>query len=86
MLSLSSGYATCQVIWLPGEAGVCKVVNETNIFSLLSTQFAISFTLSPNCNKCHKEEGQCDTPGGRFLCSKAKNEAPFRKLKYILAT
>ncbi|XP_042756138.1 rust resistance kinase Lr10 isoform X2 [Lactuca sativa] len=63
---------TCQVILLPVETGGHKVVNEPNIFSLLSSVVSISIKLSPSCDKCHKEEGQCHTPNGQFLCSNAK--------------
>ncbi|KAL7610332.1 hypothetical protein Lser_V15G11780 [Lactuca serriola] len=69
---LSDHPPTCQVILLPVETGGHKVLNETNIFSLLSSVFSVSIKLSPSCDKCHKEEGQCHTSDGRFLCSNAK--------------
>ncbi|KAL7610741.1 hypothetical protein Lser_V15G11774 [Lactuca serriola] len=79
---------TCQVIQLPvkvREPGDYKVLNETNIFSLLTSEFPICFT-SISCNKCEKEGGTChvDVLNRQFLCKDAKKGKPFKKLKLIL--
>ncbi|CAI9276025.1 unnamed protein product [Lactuca saligna] len=64
---------TCQVVRLPVNMQKLddrKVVNETNIFYILSSVFSINFTTS--CDKCHQEGGQCLTHDGQFQCLYAK--------------
>lgn len=67
---------TCQVILLPvilpWHNGTDKVLNETNIFSLLTYNFSISFKLTPSCDDCRKKHGRCHIQDGHFECLNAK--------------
>ncbi|KAJ0667444.1 putative protein kinase RLK-Pelle-WAK-LRK10L-1 family [Helianthus annuus] len=67
---------TCQVIQLPVKKPWQfnpQKPHETNISSLLSSGFSISFKLSPSCEECHKKGGHCNTTNGEFLCLDPKN-------------
>ncbi|KAL4569363.1 hypothetical protein LXL04_024999 [Taraxacum kok-saghyz] len=78
---------TCQVIRLPvnvpWEGNI--VPEKTNIFSLLSSKFFISFRVSPSCHDCRKKHGMCDTHDGRFRCLDAKKEKPLTRRIRVLA-
>ncbi|KAI3729445.1 hypothetical protein L6452_18103 [Arctium lappa] len=66
---------TCEVIRLPVKqrwAEGNESWDGTNIFSLLTHQFSISFTLSHSCQECCKEESECQAQNGQFVCLKAK--------------
>ncbi|KAM0012216.1 putative LEAF RUST 10 DISEASE-RESISTANCE LOCUS RECEPTOR-LIKE PROTEIN KINASE-like 1.1/1.2/1.3/1.4 [Helianthus debilis subsp. tardiflorus] len=60
---------TCQVVHLP-----LKVpdpgFDETNIFSLLSSE--VQFELTPSCHNCHTDGGQCRIENEHFQCLNAK--------------
>ncbi|KVH88144.1 Concanavalin A-like lectin/glucanase, subgroup [Cynara cardunculus var. scolymus] len=73
---------SCDVIQLPVKLD--PVVDQANIFSLLSPEFSIAFHLSPSCDGCHKKGGQCRVDNGQFHCLNAKNEKGKLKLKLIL--
>ncbi|KAI3729440.1 hypothetical protein L6452_18098 [Arctium lappa] len=73
----------CQVIQLPVKLG--EKLNHTNIFALLSSNFSLSFQLSPSCIECTNiKGGQCTTSNEQFQCLHAKKEKPHRKLILIL--
>ncbi|KAI7739981.1 hypothetical protein M8C21_004396 [Ambrosia artemisiifolia] len=64
---------SCEVIQLPGRVQVVngEVPDYTDIFSLLTSQFYISFW-SPSCNECRKK-GDCPNHDN-FWCSEAKKD------------
>ncbi|KAI3729454.1 hypothetical protein L6452_18114 [Arctium lappa] len=63
----------CQVIQLPVKLE--KNPNHTNIFSLLSSNFSLSFQLSPSCIECTDiKGGQCNTHNGQFQKATQKTE------------
>ncbi|XP_023766298.1 LEAF RUST 10 DISEASE-RESISTANCE LOCUS RECEPTOR-LIKE PROTEIN KINASE-like 1.1 [Lactuca sativa] len=76
---------TCEVIRLPVKLqwNTTRVPDKTNIFSVLSFQFSITFELSSSCDKCRKKDGQCHAPNGQFQCLGVKKENPLGKLKHI---
>ncbi|KAJ0433631.1 putative protein kinase RLK-Pelle-WAK-LRK10L-1 family [Helianthus annuus] len=81
--------STCQVILLPVKQRwqfYPKQPDETNISSLLSSGFSISFKLSPSCQECHKNSGQCNINiiNGHFLCLDPKNGKTTIKLILVL--
>ncbi|PWA41916.1 serine-threonine/tyrosine-protein kinase catalytic domain-containing protein [Artemisia annua] len=60
---------TCEVIQLPMIGGrEYKLRNTTNIFSLLTHSFFISFSLTRSCEKCHNKGGRCHANKGQFQC------------------
>ncbi|PWA71199.1 serine-threonine/tyrosine-protein kinase catalytic domain-containing protein [Artemisia annua] len=78
---------TCQVIQLPllvRQPRDHEELDETKIFTLLSSFVYISLQLSPSCTGCIKKGGQCHTNTGLFQCLNAKNGKPGRNLILIL--
>ncbi|KAJ0692890.1 putative protein kinase RLK-Pelle-WAK-LRK10L-1 family [Helianthus annuus] len=52
---------TCHVVQLPGKWPSSPGIDETNIFSLLSSNISIFFGLSPHCIECQKKGRVCNT-------------------------
>ncbi|KAJ0692886.1 putative protein kinase RLK-Pelle-WAK-LRK10L-1 family [Helianthus annuus] len=52
---------TCHVVQLPGKWPFSPGIDETNIFSLLSSNISIFFGLSPHCIECQKKGRVCNT-------------------------
>ncbi|KAL4569366.1 hypothetical protein LXL04_025002 [Taraxacum kok-saghyz] len=82
--------STCEVIRLPVKVqwstGATQGLNETNIFSLLNSEFFVAFILSSSCNNCRKREGECHTEDGGFQCLNAKIYEKQRHGKTLLLT
>ncbi|KAI3714383.1 hypothetical protein L1987_72983 [Smallanthus sonchifolius] len=79
---------TCEVIRLPVKQPwrfYKEKPDETNISSLLSSGFSISFQVSTSCNKCHKNGGRCNINNGYFLCLDPIKGTPTIKLILVLA-
>ncbi|KAJ0692895.1 putative glycerophosphodiester phosphodiesterase, protein kinase RLK-Pelle-LRK10L-2 family [Helianthus annuus] len=55
---------TCHVVQLPVKWPFSPGIDETNIFSLLSSNISISFELSSYCIECQKKGRLCNTENG----------------------
>ncbi|KAI7743628.1 hypothetical protein M8C21_011834 [Ambrosia artemisiifolia] len=55
---------TCQVVHLPVKLSSTPGLDETNIFSLLSSYTSIFFNLSLSCTECRKKGLLCETKNG----------------------
>ncbi|KAF5764177.1 hypothetical protein HanRHA438_Chr15g0701361 [Helianthus annuus] len=56
---------TCQLVQLPKKLSLNPGLDETNIFSLLSSNTSIFFNLSHSCTECQTKGLLCDTENGR---------------------
>ncbi|KAJ0692883.1 putative protein kinase RLK-Pelle-WAK-LRK10L-1 family [Helianthus annuus] len=56
---------TCQLVQLPKKLSLDPGLDETNIFSLLSSNTSIFFNVSHACTECQTKGLLCDTENGR---------------------
>ncbi|KAI7757307.1 hypothetical protein M8C21_031435, partial [Ambrosia artemisiifolia] len=63
---------TCQVVYLPAKLSSSRGLDETNLFSLVSSYTSITFNLSKSCSKCQKEGRLCGIEKGRVQCLDVK--------------
>ncbi|KAJ0450901.1 putative glycerophosphodiester phosphodiesterase, protein kinase RLK-Pelle-LRK10L-2 family [Helianthus annuus] len=72
---------TCHVVQLPGKWPSSPGIDETNIFSLLSSNISILFELSPHCIECQKKGRVCNTTenGNDVQCLDVKWVSPSKE-------
>ncbi|KAL4569362.1 hypothetical protein LXL04_024998 [Taraxacum kok-saghyz] len=82
--------STCEVIRLPVIAqwsnGATQRLDETNIFSLLNSNFSVTFHVSSSCKDCRKREGECHAQDGSFQCLNARKYEKQKHGKTLLLT